>query len=58
MKGCIGLARKALLIVTNLTSICDGEKEKIVKNDLYRRSQSPYKLRKLQHTTPFEKKSI
>ena len=34
-------AIKALLIATNHTSICCVYKEKIVKNDLYRRTQCP-----------------
>ena len=33
-------------------------KEKIVKNDSYRRMLHPYKLRKLQHSTGIVKKSI
>ena len=43
--------KKTLLIATNLTSICCIYKEKIVKNDYYRRTYCPYELRKLQHTT-------
>ena len=35
----------------NLTSICCGYKEKIVKNDPYRRIQCLFKFRKLQYLT-------
>ena len=43
--------KKALLIATNLTSICCVYKEKIVKDISYRITWRSYKLRKLQHTT-------
>ena len=39
------------MIATNLTSICCVYKEKIVKNDLYRKTPFPYKFRKYQHST-------
>ena len=52
MKGGIGLRRKiSALIAINLISICSCVyKEKIVKNDLYRRTKRPYKVKKLQST--------
>ena len=54
----INFAEKALLIATNLTSLCYVYKEKIVKNYSGWRTQSPYKLRKLQHSTRIVNKSI
>jgi len=36
---------------TNLTSICCVYKEKLVKNDSHRRTQRPYKFRKMKHST-------
>ena len=50
--------KKPLLIATNLTSICCVYKEKIVKNDSHRRTQRPYKFRKMQHSTWNVNKSI
>ena len=41
-----------MVIATNLTSILLRLfKEKIVKNDSYRRTYRPYKFRKLQYST-------
>ena len=47
---------KLTAIATNLTSVCCVYKEKIVKNDSYRRTYRPYKFRKLQHSTRIGKK--
>ena len=40
-----------IVIATNLTSICCVYKEKIAKNDSYRRTERPYKFRKLEYST-------
>ena len=48
----------SIVIATNLTSIYCVYKEKIVKNDSYRRPKHPHKFRKLQDSTRILKKSI
>ena len=50
--------KKALLIATNLTSICCVYKEKIVKNDSHQRTQRPYKFGKMQHSIRRENENI
>ena len=48
MKGGYRLtAKKGLSVASNLTSICCVYKEKIVKNDLFRRTWRPSKFKKL-----------
>ena len=47
-----------MMIATNLISICCGNKEKIVKNNSYRGTYRPYKLRKLQNLTRIVKNKL